>query len=161
MSLIRLDTEQLKFFLSYLDQDILCLAIAKAIATKLRLPVDKQDDPQEFYLQYLSDTVKRAVSFFNEIKVLNTTRVIQATKDFWLFRYSLVHSVSIKNNEYSTSEIKESDKSLFVHTFDYSTYLSNTYIEYQKLDFYKAQIYLYHISKALEQSKIFASSRDL
>lgn len=69
--------------------DLLSMALGKVISSSLSLPSGNVINPNEFYITTLLGQVREFVSYFSDMVVIDTTRVLETTRMLWLVRYKV------------------------------------------------------------------------
>lgn len=70
--------------------DIITLSIARVVSTRLALPSSAINDTSTYYGENVSNVARDLVSDLNEVRVINTTRVLELVKIFWTIRYNIL-----------------------------------------------------------------------
>ena len=100
------------------NQEVVLMAISKAVANELALPSSQVENPTEFYLNTVYTAVRNLISTINEMIVFDLNRAQEVIKTFWLVRYNILYPR--KKLFLTNSVISES------HFFGFSSLLSPT-----------------------------------
>lgn len=72
------------------NQEIIMMALSKAVANELVLPSSPVENVSEFYLHTTYTNVRNTISHINELVVVDVNRAQELIKTFWLIRYNIL-----------------------------------------------------------------------
>lgn len=100
------------------NQELVAMALAKAVANELPLPSSAVELATEFYLNSTYVNTRDLLSAINEIVVVDLSRVQELVKTFWLIRYNILFP---RKKLFQTNQIVSES-----HFFGFSSLLSPT-----------------------------------
>lgn len=100
------------------SQEVVAVALAKAVANELPLPSAPVESAVEFYLNTTYMNTRTLISAVNELAVVDLTRVQELVKTFWLVRYNVLFP---RKKLFQTNQIVSES-----HFFGFSSILSPT-----------------------------------